>query len=319
MARPTSRRLTWCLGRTIFRRPHCPPISTRSGKNYLLAAGRTRLRSPGPALRSGQCESGGGLCAAVCDRASERARVMGVVTTPNAPLVSESTLGAVDSNGHAGASASDLLHRQAIRTWPIPATRASWAMTPFDHGRQKAPHFRRPAQIGYRTGRFQECAIQSRTCATERIDFGRTAAESFRGRAGGRGSSTGRKSVCRRFRKQSRARVSPQSETGAIPIATRLLGQSDFQYNSLNRIDGREVGFSSNTGSCSVNGALPFVLGGSAVIDGSSNPPHLYIADPLNNRVLGYQDYRKVNAGVKADLVIGQPDLLTASGELPEQ
>jgi len=48
------------------------------------------------------------------------------------------------------------------------------------------------------------------------------------------------------------------------------------------------------------------------VIDTASNPPHLYIADPLNNRVLGFKDYRKVNAGVFADLVIGQPDLRTA-------
>ncbi len=46
-------------------------------------------------------------------------------------------------------------------------------------------------------------------------------------------------------------------------------------------------------------------------------PPHLYIADPLNNRVLGYRDYRKVNAGAPADLVIGQPDLSTALVNYP--
>ncbi len=108
----------------------------------------------------------------------------------------------------------------------------------------------------------------------------------------------------------------PQSN-GAFTAATRVLGQLDFQYNSLNLIDGREVGFSGNTGSCSVDGALPFFLGGSAVIDSSSTPPHMYVADPLNNRILGYQDYRKVNAGVRADLVIGQPDLRTALVNYP--
>jgi len=108
----------------------------------------------------------------------------------------------------------------------------------------------------------------------------------------------------------------PQSN-GSFTTAARVLGQLDFQYNSLNLIDGREVGFSSNTGSCSFNSALPFLTGGSAVIDGSATPPHLYIADPLNNRILGYKDYRQVNAGIKADLVIGQPDLMTALVNYP--
>ncbi len=35
----------------------------------------------------------------------------------------------------------------------------------------------------------------------------------------------------------------PQQQTGTFTVATRLLGQTDFQYNSLNWIDGREVGF----------------------------------------------------------------------------
>lgn len=99
--------------------------------------------------------------------------------------------------------------------------------------------------------------------------------------------------------------------------ANRLLGQLDFPYNSLNLIEGREVGFTDNFGSCSVNGAFPFSAGGDVVIDSVSNPPHLYIADPVNNRVLGFKDYRKVNAGAFADLVIGQPDLRTALLNFP--
>ncbi len=109
----------------------------------------------------------------------------------------------------------------------------------------------------------------------------------------------------------------PQQSGGTFMAAQRLLGQLDFQYNSLNLIEGREVGFTNNFGSCTVNGAFPFAVGGAVVIDSSSNPPHLYIADPLNNRVLGFKDYRKVNAGSTADLVIGQPDLRTALLNFP--
>jgi uncharacterized protein (TIGR03437 family) len=110
----------------------------------------------------------------------------------------------------------------------------------------------------------------------------------------------------------NRVLVFPQ-QSGTFSAANRLLGQLDFQYNSLNLIEGREVGFSGNGGSC---GSV-FNSGGFALIDPASNPPHLYIADPLNNRILGYNDYRKVNAGSKADLVIGQTDLLSAVINFP--
>jgi len=103
-----------------------------------------------------------------------------------------------------------------------------------------------------------------------------------------------------------------QSGTFASP-ANRLLGQLDFQYNSVNLIEGRELGFSGNGGAC----GTAFNTGGFALIDPASNPPHLYIADPTNNRVLGYNDYRKVNAGSKADLVIGQTDLQSAVINFP--
>ena len=100
----------------------------------------------------------------------------------------------------------------------------------------------------------------------------------------------------------NRVMVFPQQSGGSFVTASRLLGQLDFQYNAPNLIEGREFGF---------------VSGGAAVIDASSNPPHLYVSDPVNNRVLGFFDYRKVNAGTKADLVIGQPDLLTAMVNFP--
>jgi uncharacterized protein (TIGR03437 family) len=111
--------------------------------------------------------------------------------------------------------------------------------------------------------------------------------------------------------------VFPQQSNGGFASANRLLGQLDFSYNAPNLIEGREIGFAPNSGSCVANGALAFPSGGSALIDSSSNPPHLYVADPLNNRVLGFMDYRKVNAGLKADLVIGQPDLMTGMINYP--
>jgi len=118
----------------------------------------------------------------------------------------------------------------------------------------------------------------------------------------------------------NRVLVFPQQSGTFTSPANRLLGQLDFQYNSVNLIEGREVGFTGNNGSCVVStntGNVAFLTGGFALIDPASNPPHLYIADPLNNRVLGYNDYRKVNAGSKADLVIGQTDLLSAVINFP--
>ena len=49
--------------------------------------------------------------------------------------------------------------------------------------------------------------------------------------------------------------------------------------------------------------------GGGVIVDSSSNPPHLYIADTYNNRILGYRDARRVRPNDPADIVIGQNDL----------
>jgi len=43
-------------------------------------------------------------------------------------------------------------------------------------------------------------------------------------------------------------------------------------------------------------------------VDLNSNPPHLYIADTYNNRILGYKICAPSQTGTKADIVIGQPD-----------
>lgn len=83
--------------------------------------------------------------------------------------------------------------------------------------------------------------------------------------------------------------------------ATRVLGQDAMNFNTVNLIEGREFRFTTSTvGDSSADAGVAVDLAGAT--------PHLYVADPYNNRVLGYTDARKVRAGDKADIVIGQPD-----------
>lgn len=89
---------------------------------------------------------------------------------------------------------------------------------------------------------------------------------------------------------------------GPNSLATRVLGQDAFHLNSVNLVEGRELFLIAS----SAQGT--FVDGG-VVVDTRSDPPHLYISDTFNNRVLGYRDVRRVRPGDKADIVIGQPDL----------
>jgi uncharacterized protein (TIGR03437 family) len=113
--------------------------------------------------------------------------------------------------------------------------------------------------------------------------------------------------------KNNRVLSFPQASAGVIATsATGVLGQTDFPYNAPNLIEGREFFFWSgdvNGAENSAGGgyAVPNP-GGSLVIDTNASPPHLYVSDPGNNRILGFRDYRKVAPGVKADIVIGQTD-----------
>ncbi|MGH9558403.1 MAG: hypothetical protein ACRD30_04120 [Bryobacteraceae bacterium] len=93
----------------------------------------------------------------------------------------------------------------------------------------------------------------------------------------------------------------PQS--AGYKTASRLIGQLDFPYFAPNLIEGREVYFFNNqvgTGSAGI------------VVDSNSTPPHLYIADSQNNRILGFKDARSVQASSRADLVIGQTDVYSS-------
>jgi uncharacterized protein (TIGR03437 family) len=91
-------------------------------------------------------------------------------------------------------------------------------------------------------------------------------------------------------------------QTGTFGSATRLLGQDRFDSNSINLIEGREFQFVG--GSVGVDAGL--------AIDSTGDVPHLYVADPYNNRVLGFNDLRALKPGLRADIVIGQPDMATA-------
>jgi uncharacterized protein (TIGR03437 family) len=75
------------------------------------------------------------------------------------------------------------------------------------------------------------------------------------------------------------------------------VGQLDLTYGAPNLIEGRELYIWSSN-----------YLGGGLAVDASSNPPRLYVADTLNNRVLGFRDLHSLAAGGKADIVIGQLD-----------
>jgi uncharacterized protein (TIGR03437 family) len=91
-------------------------------------------------------------------------------------------------------------------------------------------------------------------------------------------------------------------QAGAYVSANRVLGQDRFDTFSINLIEGREFAFYI-PGNCA-DAAL--------AVDSTGDTPHLYVADPCNNRVLGFKDARKLTPGTKADIVIGQPDMQTA-------
>ena len=83
--------------------------------------------------------------------------------------------------------------------------------------------------------------------------------------------------------------------------ATRVLGQIGFNLFAPNFVEGREFNLSA---------AGNF---GAIVIDRNSTPQHLYVSDPGNNRILGFNDFNNAKGGDYADLVIGQQNLFTTN------
>jgi uncharacterized protein (TIGR03437 family) len=93
----------------------------------------------------------------------------------------------------------------------------------------------------------------------------------------------------------NRVLVFPYSISGVGGAANRVIGQLDFPYFGNNLVDGK--GFS-----------FPNSYPAGVVLDTGSSPAHLYVADTLNNRILGFKDFTHAQNGQPADLVIGQPD-----------
>jgi len=90
-----------------------------------------------------------------------------------------------------------------------------------------------------------------------------------------------------------------------LGAAVRVVGQLGFIYRGINLVEGRELYLAGGTTSLPLGGGN-VLLGGAVVMDRSSTPPRLYIADTYNNRVLGFADARFVKPGAMADIVIGQ-------------
>ena len=79
-------------------------------------------------------------------------------------------------------------------------------------------------------------------------------------------------------------------------VADIVLGQPDFAHYNANSVD-----------------ADGLFNPGQAAIDKNSSPQHLYVADASNSRVLGWNNATAFANGAPADLVLGQPDLLTGT------
>lgn len=102
---------------------------------------------------------------------------------------------------------------------------------------------------------------------------------------------------------------------GTIGAASRVLGQTDFAYNSPNYIEGRE--FNVFAGFVGLPTGVGVSDGAGIILDERSVPPRLYIADTYNNRILGFKDARAVNTGDRADIVIGQRDFFRSLANDP--
>jgi len=92
-----------------------------------------------------------------------------------------------------------------------------------------------------------------------------------------------------------------QTPSTLLGAATNVLGQDTFAMSAANLIEGREFDFTSSTSNGTAADA-------GVAVDTSSATPHLYVADPYNNRILGFNDFRSLKPGAKADIVLGQPD-----------
>jgi len=97
--------------------------------------------------------------------------------------------------------------------------------------------------------------------------------------------------------------------------ASRVLGQDRFDQGAPNLVEGKEFYF----WDAFLESRIPFttatnnIAGTCLAIEGN----RIYVADPGNHRVLAFSDLRRLNAGLSADFVIGQPDLAQTQPNWP--
>ena len=84
-------------------------------------------------------------------------------------------------------------------------------------------------------------------------------------------------------------------------IADRVLGQFDFFHNTANFVDAESL---------ATNLINSFA---GVVVDTSSIPNRVYVADQVNNRVLGWASVSALTNNRPADIEIGQPDFYTST------
>lgn len=110
-------------------------------------------------------------------------------------------------------------------------------------------------------------------------------------------------------RQNHRVLIHPYDAEQHMPLpAEAVLGQLEFALRAPNLIEGRELSAAS-VQILAGSQAVTLSLGPSMAIHypaDPAEPPHLYIADTGNNRVLGFWDARRFQFGQTADIVIGQ-------------
>jgi sugar lactone lactonase YvrE len=131
--------------------------------------------------------------------------------------------------------------------------------------------------------------------------------------------------------------------TGTLPSAKSLCSPEGVDTDSAGNLfvadtsNGRVLEYytpltitskpgSGDTTADAVLGKVDFVHGGanittarglygplSVAVDTTATPNHIYVADSLNNRVLGWRDASLLSNGAAADLVFGQPDFTSSA------
>lgn len=83
---------------------------------------------------------------------------------------------------------------------------------------------------------------------------------------------------------------------------TRVLGQDLMNQFAPNLVEGKEFYFASDAG---------------MALDTTGPTPHLWVADPYNSRVLGFNDARSVGPNTIPTIVLGQPNLASTVCNYP--